>query len=115
MAPASARSRARWMPRLSPAGMATVSAGPANPSPTSRRLDRINPRRWLASWSVGTPRAISSAARTLSEPCGEFLDEPLAFPAGPMAEVRHARYVPPQKRRRDLAMPLFGGALLDAV
>src|SRR2546425_1212110 len=73
MAPASARSRARWMPRLSPAGMATVSAGPANPSPTSRRIDRINPRRWLASWSVGTPRAISSAAPTRSEPLGELL------------------------------------------
>src|SRR4029077_20476284 len=103
------------MPRLSPAGMATVSAGPANPSPTSSRMDLINPRRWFASCSVGTPSAISSAARSMSEPLGELFDQPLRLLHVSVDEIGHARRVPAKQRRGDLAMLLFRGALLDAV
>src|SRR5205814_2547012 len=66
-APGSARSSARWMPRLSPAGMPTVTAGPANGSPTSKRTSRTRCRRPAASCSVATPSSTSRAARKLLE------------------------------------------------
>src|SRR5690242_20262224 len=46
------------MPRLSPAGMATVIAGPAKAGPASRRTPHARPRRPSASWMVATPKAI---------------------------------------------------------
>src|SRR3954453_9016174 len=50
------------MPRLSPAGSATVIAGPAKAGPTRSRTPLANPRRPSASCTVATPKEIRALA-----------------------------------------------------
>src|SRR5256885_81529 len=97
------------MPRLSPAGIATVSAGPANGGPVRIRTLASTPRRPAASCSVATPVATRRRARSASDAIGELGDEPVGGLDVPVREARNlARRARPQ-RGRDLDVLLRRG------